>query len=233
MRFAACDDEKIFRDELINAVYSCSNLHRLELVVDEFESGEELLKTTNTYDVIFLDYKMEGYDGLETARLLREKGIASTIIFLTSYPDVVFDTFEVTAFRFLKKPLDIDELNRALDGYFAQQRDNMPILLKMHGETISVMSNDIVYLEADNKKCYINLINDRLHFPRTMSKAEVLLPKNYFFKTHKAFIVNLYHVRKYDKEFVYFDSKDSVPISRNYLRTFKDVYMTYAKSRNS
>jgi len=231
MRIAVCDDERTFREEIKNAIYSYSALHRLELVVDEFESGEALLKVEYDYEVIFLDYKMGGIDGLAAARELRNNGIDTALIFLTSYPDFMQKAFEVRAFRFLKKPLDNAEVHNALDSYFWELRENCTILLKKGHETKSVKSNDIVYLQADNKKCYVHLVDKELHLARTMASIERVLPMNGFIKVHKKFIVNFRHIDKYSNEFVYFKTAEPVPISRNSLSAFKNAFLIYTKNR--
>ena len=38
-----------------------------------FTQGEELLTQSTDFDMIFLDIQMEGIDGIETARLIRQK----------------------------------------------------------------------------------------------------------------------------------------------------------------
>jgi len=231
MRFAVCDDEKEFRDDVRNVVYAYSNLHRLGLVVEDYECGEKLLESEHDYEIIFLDYKMEGIDGLETARKLREGNINSGIIFLTSYPKFIHEAFEVSAFRFYKKPLDAKLLHEALDDYFNKRQKNRIVLLTLDRETICVKSDEIIYLEADNKKCYVNLFGKKLHLSRTMKSVEEDLPKNDFIKIHKAFIVNLEHVRSYDDDFVNFKLGGRAPISRFYRAAFKKAHWVYVKSR--
>ena len=231
MRMAVCDDEKSFRDEIRKVVYSYSDLHRLEIVLNEFECGEDLLDSKDEHEMIFLDYKMEGISGLETARKLRERNVNSTIIFLTSFPEFVYESFEVDTFRFFKKPLDESKLNKALDDYFEANRKSRPILIQSGREKICIQSNDVVYLEADNKKCYISLVDKRLHLPKTLASIEKLLPYNDFIKVHKAFIVNLNYISHYDNERIFFKNGECANISRNYLTAFKNAYRIYAKNR--
>ncbi|MDR2569153.1 MAG: LytTR family DNA-binding domain-containing protein [Oscillospiraceae bacterium] len=229
---AICDDEESFREDVKKAVYSYSDLHRLEVVIEEYECGEDLLKSSNDYEVIFLDYKMEGINGLETALRLREKNVDSIIIFLTSFPKFVFSAFEVDTFRFFRKPLDTEKLNKALDDYFTTRRKNYPILIKSGHETICIHTNEIMYLKADDKKCYIKMVDNRLHLPRLMKSIESLLPKNDFSKVHKTFIVNLSQIHTYDNENVFFRDGTCVPISRHYMSSFKNAYRIYVKNRS-
>ena len=83
-------------------------MHRLEISIDKYYSGEALLDSAVNYDMVFLDYKMDGVDGLETARIMRKNNMDCTIIFITNHPDFIYESFEVETFRFFKKPLDIE-----------------------------------------------------------------------------------------------------------------------------
>ncbi|MDR0906625.1 MAG: LytTR family DNA-binding domain-containing protein [Oscillospiraceae bacterium] len=231
MRIAICDDEQIFRDDLKNAVYSYSNVHRLEIVVDEFYGGEYLLESKEKYDIVLLDYKMQGLDGLATARELREKNVNVTIIFLTSFPHFVYESFEVGTFRFFEKPLDVSKLHRAFDDYFRMFGNNYPLPLKIDRETRIIETNDIVFLEADNKTCYIHLAREKLRCAKTMAYIGRLMPKNNFYKINKAFIVNMNYIKRYDNEFIYFKNRERAHISRKYLTSFKSAYMDYSKSQ--
>ena len=232
MRVAVCDCEKRFRDELKKSLYGYSGLLRLELVIEEFSCGEDLIDSKHIFEFIFLDYNMEGINGLETARVLRKKGINSAIVFLTGYPEFVYDAFEVFPFRFLKKPLDEGRLYKALDDYFESLEGNSPILLKVDRDTVCVQTRDILYLEADNKKCYVNLFGKRLHIAKTMVSVENLLSKSTFCKVHKSFIVNLVNVNSYNKESISLSNGAYVPVSRSYASSFKEALRHYIESQN-
>lgn len=104
MYLAICDDD----------ILLCANLRRKlaafdtggnKLFVDEYHSGEELLKGACrcNYDAVFLDLYMEGMSGFDTAKALAERKSEARIIFLTSNESLVFDSFEYQPFYFLRK----------------------------------------------------------------------------------------------------------------------------------
>lgn len=55
--------------------------------IDEFHSGQELLNSGMHYDIILLDIDMPEMNGLDTARLLRQKDKNVKLIYITNYSD--------------------------------------------------------------------------------------------------------------------------------------------------
>lgn len=97
MRIAICDDEKRLRKDLRALVEVQLDLCGADYTIEEFEDGAELLKseTVKELDLLFLDIEMPKTDGMETARRLRQAGCKMLIIFVTAYPDFVFQGYEV------------------------------------------------------------------------------------------------------------------------------------------
>ena len=231
MWVAVCDDEDYFLNDLKNAVYLYSNARHLEIAIDGYSSGEELLASKTGYDIVFLDYKMSGINGLETARALRRKNPDCTIIFLTNYPSFIYEAFEVRTFRFFDKPLDKDKLFRALDSYYEGVGTNYPLLIKVDRDTVTIRTNDIVFLESNGKKCSINLLKNSLSCAKTMAAVARGLPQKTFFKVSKTSIVNFNYVCDHDNRIIHLRNGSSVLISRKYLTPFKNAFRQYVKSQ--
>ena len=95
MRFAVCDDEAELRRDISDRITAlCPGAS-----VTEFSTGSELLAGAGNFDIIFLDIGMDGLDGMQTAKKLRQDGCRAAIIFVTAFEDRVFDAFDVGAFR--------------------------------------------------------------------------------------------------------------------------------------
>ena len=231
MNIAICDDDEYFRILLKEAVYTYTNAYRLKFSIDEYSCGEDLLNSNKKYNMIFLDYKMGGMNGLDTARALRKNNLNCIIIFMTNFPHFVYESFEVSAYRFFTKPLDISKLHKTFDDYFNTYGNDYPILLKVERSTICLQTRDIIYLEADNKKCYINLDNEKYHCAKTMAAVFALLPASIFYKVHKSFVVNFNYVSSYDSQTIHFKNGATAHIGRKHLTQFKDAYRTFAKAR--
>ena len=82
-----CDDELDVRMDIKNAILNTMIDKDIEYQVKEFSNGEDVIKyieLDNEIDILFLDIQMDGLDGMETARKLREYDRTTEIIFVTS-----------------------------------------------------------------------------------------------------------------------------------------------------
>lgn len=112
MRVAVVDDLRTDAETLRGLL----SKHLPEAVfIDLYESGEAFLAAEAKHDLVFLDIVMKGMDGIETARRLRMRDMASMIVFLTTSREYVWDAFPVHPFDYLVKPVDEARLTHVLD----------------------------------------------------------------------------------------------------------------------
>ena len=83
-------------------------------------SGHEGLETleNNTIDVVILDIKMPGMDGIETLREIKKKYPLVEVILLTGHgsTETAVEGMKLGAFDYLMKPADFDDLSAKLEG---------------------------------------------------------------------------------------------------------------------
>ncbi|MCL2124822.1 MAG: LytTR family DNA-binding domain-containing protein [Oscillospiraceae bacterium] len=231
MWVAICDDEQHFLDSLKAAIYEYSSKHRLGIAIDEFSCGQDLLDSERKYDLVFLDYKMDGIDGLETARRLRSSNYLCAIIFITAYPQIAVDAYKVETFRVLTKPLDIEALNTDLDAYFGNAGRNYTISIKENRYNRSIKTQDIIFLKAENKCCHIILGEEEVFVSRTLSSMGSQLPSWLFCRVSKSHIVNLSYIKEYSREEICLKNKVAFPIGRRYFNDFVSMYIDYHRER--
>ena len=103
------DDEQSFVEIMIQ------RLRRRGFIVAYAFSGQEALnrlEADDSIDVVILDAKMPGMDGIETIRMIKRKRPLVKIIMLTGYATVnlAIEAMKLGAFDYLMKPCDLDEL---------------------------------------------------------------------------------------------------------------------------
>ena len=116
MNIAVVDDEKVIRQHICSLINKQSPGCRLM----SFASGEELVQSNIRFDIIFLDIRMEGLNGIETAKNLKEKQKDILLIFITGMKEYVFDALDLYAFQYLLKPLDEKKFGEVLERALAE-----------------------------------------------------------------------------------------------------------------
>jgi two-component system response regulator AlgR len=112
MKILVVDDEALARArlrQLVDAIDGCA-------VCAEAVNGDEALQRVEQYqpDVLLLDIRMPGMDGLEAARHLQALEHPPAIIFTTAYNDYALQAFEAHAVDYLMKPVRRERLAEAL-----------------------------------------------------------------------------------------------------------------------
>lgn len=234
MRIAICDDEKNIRELIANKV--AKQYPAAEIVF--FQSGEELLLSDESIDILFIDIQMSGIDGMETARELRKKDKKEILIFVTAMEEYVFQAFDVGAFNYIVKPIDdakfSDVLHRAVSEWSSQNiNEKKPeeryVLINNSGVHTKVILDEIVYAEVFNRKVVIHKLNGEIEYYGKMSDLESLAGDS-FFRPHRAYLVNFKYVEKYDATTIYLEKGTVLMAKQNYPE-FVKKYMKYIQKR--
>lgn len=229
MLVAICDDEKVFREELKTVIFRYKAEHRLHIDVYEYATGGALLASDKSFDIIFLDYQMPGLDGMEVARALRRRNVTCSIVFVTSYPQFILESFEVQPYRFFVKPMLQEHVANLMNTFIAHQKMLAPIIVINDSEQKIVSAKDILYLEGDGKYCIIRTASDTYNSSKTLAQAHALLPQHCFYRCHKSYVVNLYSVSSFEKGIITLVNGEVAQIGRSKIAEFKRVYMQFVK----
>ncbi len=139
------DDERAIRNTLKEI------LEFEDYQVSTAESGVEALKCVQEYhiDLIFLDIKMKGMDGLETLKEIRKLGFQMPVIMISGHGtiEIAVEATKHGAFDFLEKPPDLNRLLLATRNALSQQTLNqqikkikkrLPKLPEILGESVAI-----------------------------------------------------------------------------------------------
>jgi len=127
------DDEVDFLETLLK------RMKKRNVNVKGVKSGEEALEflKQNPVDVVVLDVKMPGIDGIQTLREIKKTYPLIEAIMLTGHAslEVAIEGMELGAFDYLMKPIDIDDLLYKVQDAYEKK--------SIHGEKIKNMEKGI------------------------------------------------------------------------------------------
>lgn len=115
-RILLIDDERLFLESMTRV------LRRREMAIKSANSGTEAIEilSAETFDVIVLDIKMPGIDGVATLKVIRDKGIMTPVIILTGHMDIesVTEVLKMGATELLLKPCPVETLVSAIENAY-------------------------------------------------------------------------------------------------------------------
>lgn len=233
-QIAVCDDEM----EIVN--YISKNLVEgfreisIPVAYDNFCDSNRLLNMFFEhyhYDAIFLDIDMPGIDGIETCRKIKEISPECLCVFISNKDELVFQSFEVQPFRFVRKTEFINQLpklvNSIADEWNRRKRKMLQFIEPDSGDIFSFDVKQIVYIEAQRKKIKIKTALDEAIISMKFMEAERLLMQYSFMKPHRSYLVNAQYVFHIQKERVVLMNGISVPLSRNRIEMFKRSFVDF------
>jgi len=167
-------------------------------------------------DFIFLDIEMPEKDGFDIIKDVKNRNF--DVIFVTAYSQYAIQAIKHSAFDYLLKPIEIDQLQQTVERLSKRMEDEQKIRQKLtervlkenYPSKIAVATNDgyiylkpseIVMIEGEGSYSKIFCFDGK-HYTvtRSLGDLEKSLDPTMFFRTHKSQIVSLDHVRAYSRE---------------------------------
>lgn len=212
------DNEKAVRDGLKILIESvCPDITAIHEAHD-VATARHLIKKENP-DLIFLDVELDHETGFDLAEAFKDPQFS--LVFITAHNKYAVEAFRFSAIDFLLKPIDPEELQRAIQRAQQNKQKNelvgqlnilkesfknpthgdRKIVLKDQDSIYFVKVNDILFLEADGP--YTRFFTKESAHPilisRNLREYEIMLEDQGFIRAHHSYLVNSNHVVKFDK----------------------------------
>ena len=226
IKVAICDSDQNICVDIKNLIQKIDST----ILTKIFNSKFDLLNAEEKFSIYLLDIK--GVNGLQIAKNLRENQSESVIIFLTGYRDFMEEAFDVNAFHYLIKPIDIDRFTkiflRAVKEVM-KNFDDREILLKVGEFNYIIKLRDIFFVESSNKKIIFHTTSGIYEVYGTMDAIQNILGKN-FYRCHRCYLVNLSKIVAYNSQSIKLINGDNLILAQKKYSEFVKTYLNNAKS---
>lgn len=163
MKILIVDDEAHARARLRSLIDEIGPPWR---VVGEADNGQDALQRVRLgeVDLVLMDIRMPGMDGLEAAAVLAGLATPPAVIFVTAYDEHALAAFERHAVDYLLKPIRRERLQRAIEKAVTlnrpqlqalqalqEQPDDAYISVSFRGGLQRIPISEVIYFQADNK----------------------------------------------------------------------------------
>lgn len=225
-----CEDDAVYRREVGRMIREVGKEQAYNLRVKEYADANALLAAMDGakgIDILFLDIELGNANGIETAKLLRNRYPGLILIYLTSYKDYVYDALKTEPIDFLIKPVDKEEIKECLIKAVGKICDLDFIRVKDDAGYCHVRIDEILYISSRGKYIYITAAKGKEYkvlaklndFEKLFEKYEI------FIRIHKSHLVNFNYVLRYENKKVIMRNEQELSISRDRRNEVRERYL--------
>ncbi|MDA0821490.1 MAG: LytTR family DNA-binding domain-containing protein [Proteobacteria bacterium] len=230
MRIIIVDDEPLARARLRAQVEDLG----LGEIVGEAGNGNDAIRLaqSNKPDLVLLDIRMPGMDGIETAQHFMRLEPAPAVVFTTAYDEHALAAFDANAIDYLLKPIRSNRLRQALEKarrISDSQAESIEIIASstcrthisgtVHGDLSLVAIERVRYFHADQGCVEVVWDDGTMLIEESLRSLEGEFGER-FIRVHRNSLVAVSHVTKLSRDssgnhFVTLDGCDAErPVSR-------------------
>lgn len=242
MKVIIIDDEK---HALITLEHLLQQFDEVEILacVQDCTTAKEAIETLCP-DLVFLDIDMHPLSGFDVLNQLAD--IRFRVIFTTAYDQYAIKALKMNALDYLLKPIDLSELQTALQNYAREDmlamKDNVAQLsgftIRELSETLAlstqqglffIKTKDVMYFSASSSYTYVIMQTGEKHLvSKSLALFEEVLKDNpVFFRAHKSSLINLNCIKQYirgDGGDIVMQDDTYITLSRNKKQEFLNLF---------
>lgn len=223
---ALCDDQPEVLGDLERHIRQISEEMQQDFEIYKFCSGEELLEEIEKISIVFLDIEMDGMDGIETGRIIKQKKPECKIIMASGKENRFKEAFRIQAFRFITKPFEDGEIKEALEAVLDSFVGTKTMELYRKRITYQVRQLDIKYIKAFNGYTEFAVQEGIFRRDISLDALEEVLDMRIFYRINRQYIINMHWIQKYSDGMVVVGDKN-IRVPRRKKSDFTRSYIDY------
>jgi two-component system, LytTR family, response regulator AlgR len=160
LRVLLVDDESLARSRLTTLLGDCASPGAL--VIAEAANAKQAMNALKlgTFDVVLLDIRMPGIDGITLAQTIAAMAQPPAVVFVTAHSEHAVQAFELEAIDYLTKPVRRERLQQTLqkvERYLQAERGLTPdlaedvLIIQDRGRTERIPLSEVLYFKAELK----------------------------------------------------------------------------------
>lgn len=230
LRLAICDDDSSVVETIESYIEKIKDIY---IQYEVFFSAQELYNFHHEieYDAYILDIEMKEMTGLQLANEIRTNNKNAEIIFITSYPNYVFESFDVITFDFIVKPLTYERFRKLLHNLLEHiSKSKKSFSFKYNRKEQSIFCRNIIYIDKRKRKAFIYTDGDT-RFECNMSIEEICqqLDEKLFVSIRQGCFVNLSMISEIIGNKMKLYNGEILYIARDYKMEVKQRHLNFLK----
>lgn len=227
---AICDDEPNDLNETENMTKELLEAKKITCGISKFGDAVSLLSSIENgekFDILLLDVMMENLNGMELAAALRGQGNDAAIVFISTNREMALLGYEVSAVRYLEKPIQREKLQEALSYCCQTHLERKEILLPTADGQSRILISDLVYVEPWNRGTRLIMVSGECKTNAKISELGQMLPKERFAFCHRTLLVNFAFIQSIRYGELTLKNGQTLPVSKYRQTQIKESFLRY------
>ncbi len=227
-----CDDEPGYRRIIKEFCEQFFEKIEQEHQYIEFASGEEVLSYTGPkLYLLFLDVELGGVDGIEVLKFVQEADWIWRIVFVSSHAEAVWDSFSIKTLEFARKPIAYEQVEKWIQIALRENQENILYEFLTTAGSMYKKMEDIYILEGERNYTYLHTKKEKWLINDSLKRWQEKMDKTTMLRVHRSFLVNMAHIKKWEKETIYMCNGSKISVGRQYAKEAKDTYLSYIQKK--
>lgn len=220
-KFILLDDSKVDIEKLENVLHQQFPSASLQ----SFLTFDPVLLKIKDVDIYFIDIEMGEVNGFEVASEIQKEKSDCKIVFCTNYNNLVFHSFELDVFGFIRKNHLEEDVSRTLSKYKRIQNS--------YYETSKgkILLRNIAYFESAHNYLNIHLMNGTIVKERMSLKQLDMNSLPSFVRISSSFVLNLAWIDLIQQDKIVLKNGEVFYVTRMYRKDFLSAYAKYAMEK--
>ena len=229
IRIAICDDDLDMLRQLTEMTKVYMQKRAVRAHISTFADSQSMLDHKEAgFDIVLLDIRMDGLDGLEAAKILRKEGDDSVLIFVSSILEYAPRGYEVDAFRFILKSDLSSTFERCMSAAIERllQQEETFRLPSTQGDHWTQLKN-IIFIESMGRQVIIHLKEGpqkTFQFYEKISDIELRLIDRGFVRIQRSYLVNMEHILMLNDKQVMVTGGQTLPVGGQRAQEVMQIY---------
>ena len=225
-----CDDESKWHKAVSDSCSRYLDNKGINYEIFSYIKGEALIQEKEkNIDVLFLDVEMEAMDGLAVMKEVEKMPNIHNIIFVSSHPEAVWDSFGYKTKGFVTKPFKDEDIVEKLESLYTKKINDSLLEFTDYNGVVYFRTSDIVLLKSDSNYTTIITENGEKIVTCTLKESEKKLNGLPFLRIHRSYIVNLDYVKNMTSSVASLKNGEDLTIGRSYRNQVKKDYQDYLR----
>ncbi len=228
MQIVVCDKDRSSFENIEHCLqnWAKENHHEDAVMIRLFTSGEDLLDEWETglqIDILFIDVKIpDDIESMQVAKIIFRENEHIPFVFYSDNTDYALEGYKVNALRFLRKPISQENISECMDIAWRQWelRHRQSVAIESGRRILFLPSDSIICVESSGHNLRLSTADMKGTYEIRSSMEKILgsLPEKLYVRCHRAYIVNIMYVRKFEKNTLTLSNGMQIPVGRKYAQ---------------